>query len=144
MVPSVPNNSIQTRRTAGLKAVQERYGSPPYLSSHISPSASYPFILASEVTYARSERPHTQPANHRPQTQSVSSSDLGDRQTAACDPWHFARGVPSAVTTAHAAGAAVINKDIYQNTEEVLKDRSGPLEELDNNDLSSKNEQERL
>jgi hypothetical protein len=40
--PQYPNNSVQTPRTAGLEAVQEHYESPPYLSPHISPNASYP------------------------------------------------------------------------------------------------------
>jgi len=40
--PQYPNSSVQTPRTAGLEAVQEHYESPPYLSPHISPNASYP------------------------------------------------------------------------------------------------------
>ncbi len=40
--PQYPNNAVQTPRTAGLEAVPEHYESPPYLSPHISPNASYP------------------------------------------------------------------------------------------------------
>jgi hypothetical protein len=74
--PQYPNNAVQTPRVAGLEAVPEHYESPPYLSPHISPNASYPLVGVSSPAGGYQE-PVGIPTLSRPyksSTQSLSAS----------------------------------------------------------------------
>jgi hypothetical protein len=74
--PQYPNNSVQTPRTAGLEAVHEHYESPPYLSPHISPNASFPLAGVSSPAGGYQELVGIPTLSHpyKSSTQSLSAS----------------------------------------------------------------------